>query len=69
MKQILQPGDSVFRSGLALATTVDCIALRQGRGMCARLSYGDGSGEWVEVNRIVYLPGLLRAWQVREDCR
>lgn len=45
-----QPGDIVFEDGAMLVIT--CITVRQRRGMCAKVVYGDNSGHWVEIVRL-----------------
>lgn len=56
----LQPGDTVFIYG-GWHAIVACIAIRQKRGMCARLMFCDNSGPWVEVSKIKPVGGLLHA--------
>ncbi len=61
--EALQPGDYVFIYGNH-ETVILCIAMRQRRGLCARLAFADNSGPWVEVGRLKPAGWAQHAWTV-----
>lgn len=60
----MQPGDIVFHNGWIMV--INCITIRQRRGMCARLTHTDGSGWWVEVGKLRPFGLNAHAWQLED---
>ncbi len=59
-----QQGDVVFFNNWIV--TINAIAPRQKRGMCARLMFADGSGWWLPVAELRPFGLNAHAWQYED---